>query len=214
MGVNKSKTLKIMKFKFTNYSIDYYDQSSLHIYVHNELKKFNRVRDLHINKEGIEFEGSYIPDIGEMVYITYGNNLEHDDYIIYYGQDTQKIFMVSDTRFSTDYVFLKNDTDYIKCSNYEFAPLTIERKETINNHLKSLGYEFNKDLMQFVRIKYTPELQEDFWYVGSDGSIYNTPYSHADRTLVEFGNCFKNRHLAEIARDRIRIVLQIVSQNE
>lgn len=195
-----------MLYQFPEGRIDYYDGCNLTLIQPNTaVLKFENIKYLAINKNGISFHGKYIPSKGEIVGLKYKNkdNDEFEINVIYLLEDDKTIEVYCNPNIP-EFDNLNTSTKYISKKDCEFLPLSEAYYQVIMNELKEKGYVYDRNNIEIYKDIWKPKSGEDYWYITSFGAVNNTFRGDDDiwdDRHVELGNCFQTKEKAEKARE-------------
>ena len=195
-----------MLYQFENGRIEYYDGLNLTlIQPDTSVLRFEHIKHLAINKNGISFHGKYIPSPSEIVGLKYTNK-QGDDCelnVIYLREDHNGICVYHDPNIP-NFDNLDISKEYYHLDKYEFLPLSEAYYQIIMTELKEKGYVYNRNDIEIYKDIWKPTLLDDYYYVTATGSINKTVYVEddiSDRMRLEIGNCFKTEEEAQEASE-------------
>jgi hypothetical protein len=195
-----------MLYQFENGRIDYYDGLSLIlIQPDTSVLRFENIENLNINKNGISFNGRYIPSRGEIVGLQYKDE-NNDDYqinVIYLEEDNKNIKLYCNLNIP-DFDNLNTSYKYLSKKDCEFLPISEAYYKVIMTELKEKGYIYDRNNINIYKDIWEPKIDEDYWYVTSFGTVTNTYRCESDRhddMHISIGNCFQTKAQAEEARE-------------
>lgn len=72
----------------------------------------------------------------------------------------------------------------------------------------STAYPFLREFYREIKLqKWKPNYEEIYYFIASNGIIVKTVWYNTQDLRYEFGNCFRTYEDAEIARDKIKELL-------
>lgn len=195
-----------MLYQFENGRIEYYDGLNLTlIQPDTSVLRFEHIKHLAINKNGISFHGKYIPSPSEIVGLKYKNKQGDDCEInvIYLREDHNGICVYHDPNIP-NFDNLNISKEYYHLDKYEFLPLSEAYYQIIMTELKEKGYVYNRNDIEIYKDIWKPNLSDTYWYITSFGAVTDTFYAGDDihdELHISIGNCFQTKEQAEEARE-------------
>ena len=143
----------------------------------------------------IEFKSEYTPKRGDVCVMTTDTGQDVIilvDYVLGQGIHTFAEFWTRDTIFNI------NDKIPIFASD-TFRPAAKGEKQLLFSKLKEKGKRFNPDKMCIEEDVWTPKYRENYYSIGTAGSISNGTNTscNLDKYRFSTGNCFKTKEAAE-----------------
>lgn len=195
-----------MLYQFENGRIEYYDGLNLTlIQPDTSVLRFEHIKHLAINKNGISFHGKYIPSKGEIVGLKYKNK-DNDEFkinVIYLLEDYKTIEVYCDPNIP-EFDNLNTSTKYISREDCEFLPLSEAYYQIIMNELKEKGYVYDRNDIKIYKDIWKPKDNEIYSYITSFGEIDSRFYAKdniQDKLRIDMGNCFQTKEQAEETRE-------------
>lgn len=195
-----------MLYQFENGRIEYYDGLNITIIQPDtSVLRFEHIKHLAINKNGISFHGKYIPSPSEIVGLKYKNknNDEFEINVIYLGENDKSIEVYCNPNIP-NFDNLDISIKYISKKDCEFLPLSKACYQIIIAELKEKGYVYDRNNIEIYKDIWKPKFGEIYWYVTSFGAITETLYDSndiQDEIRMNIGNCFQTKEQAEKARE-------------
>lgn len=195
-----------MLYKFQTGRIDYYDGLNLTlIQPDTSVLRFEHIKNLNINRNGISFEGKYVPSRSEIVGLKYKNkdNDEFEINVIYLGENDKSVEFYCNPNIP-NFDNLDISIKYISKKDFEFLPLSESYYQSIIAELKERGYVYDRNNIEIYKDIWKPKLNETYWFVTSFGVVTNTFYigdDIHDEMHINIGNCFQTKEQAEEAKE-------------
>ena len=195
-----------MLYQFQTGRIDYYDGLNLTlIQPDTSVLRFEHIKNLSINKNGISFEGKYIPSPSEVVGLKYKNKQgdDCDITVIYLKEDHNGVCVYHNPNIP-NFDNLNISKAYYHLKEYEFLPLSEGYYQSIITELKEKGYVYDRNNIEIYKDIWKPEFDETYWYITSFGVATDTfrcKGDTCDDRHIELGNCFQTKEQAQKAVD-------------
>ena len=195
-----------MLYQFETGRIDYYDGLNLTlIQLDTSVLRFEHIKHLAINKNGISFHGKYVPSPSKIVGLKYKNKNNDDCEInvIYLREDHNGICVYHDPNIP-NFDNLDISKEYYHLDNYEFLPLSEAYYQIIMTELKEKGYVYNRNDIKIYKDIWKPENGGIYWYITSFGSVTQTIYTEdyiQDKLRMSIENCFQTKKQADEAKE-------------
>ena len=195
-----------MLYQFQTGRIDYCDGLNLTlIQPDTSVLRFEHIKNLNINKNGISFHGRYVPSRSEIVGLKYKDkdNDEFEINVIYLGENDKSIEVYCNPNIP-NFHNLDISIKYISKQDCEFLPLSEAYYQIIMTELKEKGYVYDRNNIEIYKDIWKPKIGEIYWYVTSFGAITETLYDNndiQDEIRMNIGNCFQTSEQAEEARE-------------
>lgn len=90
--------------------------------------------------------------------------------------------------------------------NLNISPVTPEEQKEFDDFCKSQGKIWNKETLQWEKYRWTPKLDEKYWYVTSWGEVGCRHYtaSGIDKDFLPVGNAFSTEEQAQKAAEKVK----------